>query len=613
MTGTITRGKILRADLAQWDGKTSTASRLDATGGTVTGLVLGNEVDVLQVYGAGTSRTRGTIADAITKISSSTATLVFAPGTWTIDADLTIPSNLSCHIPAGCTFSISSGKTLTINGPLYAEAATYISGAGTFVAGGGSPFYFLGDVRLHGAKLDGVTDDTAAYQRAAAASLSPYSPPGSTVLSDSIVLRDNQNWRLDGTQISITGNVKVFTVAAGVDDWSIRGRWSVTGNNDSSGSLSGSGAAVEITDSKHFYVDGLIANNIKGYGVHILPGSSTSPRAEHGVISGVQCYACTIGFAADAGTQPGAEYCTLANSIFSRNGTGVAISAGNAIISNCHIVDNTTNMAIDAGSNHAHGIVSGCNINHPSGTYNINLTNVTNGMTFHGCHVFEGTIWLNGCKGVTFSGGVMAPSVIINDTSVSPQSGYNFFKNNYWQTGYSGFLFSNNSGLNELVIMGGVGPAVYDSASGDVFNDPSPVYVNARRAAGSNQSLTSGVAATLILNTEVWDRRNAYDNATGSFVVPAEQKGTYRIHGNLMFSGTSMSSTSSIVDLKVNGTSTAVFLPAINSTTALQVQVDTELKLNAADIVTLVATITGTTPVFGHATYESRVMIERIG
>src|SRR2546421_1876778 len=101
MSGAITRGRVIRADLANWDGRTSTATRLDATGGTITGLAIGNEVDVLQVYGDGTARTRLTIANAVQQIGSASAVLVLAPGLWTIDANLTIPSNLTCHIPAG--------------------------------------------------------------------------------------------------------------------------------------------------------------------------------------------------------------------------------------------------------------------------------------------------------------------------------------------------------------------------------------------------------------------------------------------------------------------------------------------------------------------------------
>ena len=49
----VTKGKILRQDLELWDGVNKTAVRKDSTGGTVSGLVLGYEVDVLVSYGNG--------------------------------------------------------------------------------------------------------------------------------------------------------------------------------------------------------------------------------------------------------------------------------------------------------------------------------------------------------------------------------------------------------------------------------------------------------------------------------------------------------------------------------------------------------------------------------
>ena len=118
---TVTRAQIVRPDLSLYDGKNSTKSRVDATGGTVTGLRVNDFVDVLQVFGAGSTRNRTIIAQAVQHIGSSVACLKFSPGTWTIDDDLTVPANLPCHISAGCVFSISSGKTLTFSGPVYVE------------------------------------------------------------------------------------------------------------------------------------------------------------------------------------------------------------------------------------------------------------------------------------------------------------------------------------------------------------------------------------------------------------------------------------------------------------------------------------------------------------
>ena len=131
---TITRGKLQRGDHAQYDGKTIAATRTDASGGTITGLALNDYVDVLQVFGGGTARTLATIEAAKRGIGSSVAKLVFAPGTWTITDDITLPSNLTCEIPAGCVFSVSASKTLTFQGRVNVEyLASWSSGSGSVV------------------------------------------------------------------------------------------------------------------------------------------------------------------------------------------------------------------------------------------------------------------------------------------------------------------------------------------------------------------------------------------------------------------------------------------------------------------------------------------------
>lgn len=133
----ITKGLIQRQDCSLYDGRTLTASRQDSTGGTLSGLRINDWVDVLSVYGAGVNYTRGTIANAVNAIGSSTNVgLCFSPGTWTIDQNLTIPSNFTCIVPAGCVFSVDSGITLTIAGVLFRMHGTYSSGAGTVTVSG---------------------------------------------------------------------------------------------------------------------------------------------------------------------------------------------------------------------------------------------------------------------------------------------------------------------------------------------------------------------------------------------------------------------------------------------------------------------------------------------
>jgi len=117
----VQRGKVIRDDIANWDGKTKTSSRFDATGGTVTGLTVGDYVDVLQVFGKGDTYTVATINSALDFIGSNTATLMWTTGTWVIDANVTIPATLANTIPAGCIFAISNAVTLTFSGPINVE------------------------------------------------------------------------------------------------------------------------------------------------------------------------------------------------------------------------------------------------------------------------------------------------------------------------------------------------------------------------------------------------------------------------------------------------------------------------------------------------------------
>lgn len=158
--GTSTKRKIGKEDIELYDGRNRTFDRIDSTGGTTSITKYGDEVDVLQVFGAGASYTAGVINTALQRIGSSNrCILLFQTGTWTIDANVTIPSNYEVKIPYGCYFDISSGVTLTINGSLDCGAYNIYSGAGTLtIAGTVIPQWW-------GVMGDGSTDDSTAIGR----------------------------------------------------------------------------------------------------------------------------------------------------------------------------------------------------------------------------------------------------------------------------------------------------------------------------------------------------------------------------------------------------------------------------------------------------------------
>lgn len=118
----IIRDKVVRDDLANWDGVTKTASRTDETGGKISGLTVSDYVDVLQVFGK--TRTVATIKKALNFIGSNKVTLHWASGIWRIDSDVTIPDNFANHIPGGCVFEVATDVTLTFSGPVNIELST---------------------------------------------------------------------------------------------------------------------------------------------------------------------------------------------------------------------------------------------------------------------------------------------------------------------------------------------------------------------------------------------------------------------------------------------------------------------------------------------------------
>ena len=131
---TITKGYIGKQDFSLWDGtSTKTFTRENSSGFNLTlNQVDWPGVDVLQVYGAGASRSHTTLQAAITATSASRTPLWLSPGTWTIGANTTFGALATPVLPPGAIFSVSSGYTLTFTSP-YISAGDYqiFSGAGS--------------------------------------------------------------------------------------------------------------------------------------------------------------------------------------------------------------------------------------------------------------------------------------------------------------------------------------------------------------------------------------------------------------------------------------------------------------------------------------------------
>ena len=119
----VLRAGVVRDDMANWDGVTKAVSRVDETGGKVSGLTVGSCVDVLQIFGK--TYTVATIKSALKFIGTdNNVTLLWSSGIWRIDSSVTIPANFANHISGGCVFEIATGAVLTFSGPVNVELST---------------------------------------------------------------------------------------------------------------------------------------------------------------------------------------------------------------------------------------------------------------------------------------------------------------------------------------------------------------------------------------------------------------------------------------------------------------------------------------------------------
>lgn len=287
---------------------------------------------------------------------------------------------------------------------------------------------------------DGATDDAAVLQDAIDSGFKQIDARGlNLAILTQIDLAAGVTIDLTGTTITTTGSTITTFKADTIDDWALLGPFTVVG----AGTTSGTAKALHVVGCNRFRVRGMRAKNVKGHGFYLQPGTpSGSARGDQGVYESCIAEACYWGWEDTPGA--GAEYTIVRD--FSSSGCttwGVKTCAGNVEWNGGHDIDNVGDgFVMVGGSNHAHGIVTGRNINH-NGTYNLNLSGVVNGETFQGCHFYEKLMLLDGCKGVQFDGCVIdidgAGTIEVNSGT---GSGDCYMSNCYFPGDYGGVTIS---------------------------------------------------------------------------------------------------------------------------------------------------------------------------
>lgn len=148
-------------------------------------------------YNSGTL-TDDTINAAVTALSGAERRLFLKAGTWVIDANCTVPANITLVVARGAVLSISGGATLTINGDLEAGLYNIFSGAGSVAFGTSS----CSEAIPHWWSADG-----AGIKKAIAAHRRVRIPKGSYTTSVDIdITNDYQEVKCDSATITAAAN-----------------------------------------------------------------------------------------------------------------------------------------------------------------------------------------------------------------------------------------------------------------------------------------------------------------------------------------------------------------------------------------------------------------------
>jgi hypothetical protein len=139
----------------------------------------------------------------ITKAGTARATIYFQRGTYRIAGALTFPQNIGIKFELGASFSVDSGTTVTVNGPIEAGIWPIFLGSGTVRLDQAEVRDIL--PQWFGAAGNGSTDDTTAFKRAMDACnfrRTLYIPSGAYMIRDTIT---NKASRIAGETFYMDG------------------------------------------------------------------------------------------------------------------------------------------------------------------------------------------------------------------------------------------------------------------------------------------------------------------------------------------------------------------------------------------------------------------------
>jgi len=388
----------------------------------------------------------------------------------------------------------------------------------------------------------GVSDHTLYFQRAFSQGGYWQCGPGPFTISGTLKPVAGTKVLFHGTRLNHNTTTAITIWVDNVDNVALLGRLEIVGIG---GGVAGTAEGIRRSGGNRFFAENIVGRDIQGRAFYEVNGTAAGARGDQAVWSNCAAYDNYIGREDLADTPT--EYALWLNFTASGNLYGVNTRAGNVRFVGGNIVDNVQGgVWVRNGPNHAHGGFVGTNISHNgpgSGGWNIRLEDVENGETFVGVHCYgdnagTGNIQIIRSKGLLYTGGILDASIYTEDAT-----GYSYFTNNFCPDSVNTTGAYGNT--PKLVIC----RENFTRAGMWKYNSPGSCYVRVGRIAPM-QTFTAGAAATLVMNNESFDTRDAYNTTTGVFTLPWQ--GQFKVYGSLLIAGTSIANGD--VALVLNGT-----------------------------------------------------------
>lgn len=401
-------------------------------------------------------------------------------------------------------------------------------------------------------------------------------------------------------------NTDVFNVTGAsvtIQDVRFLGNWNTaTATSNQNGirnGTTGGGAA----GFQNFRGINLVFDHLNGAGLYT---ANDVGSFQGNYLANPQFLTCAVGFLSDTT----GEYWAIEG--IQANGCSIAVSikGGNCNLNGGHITGNAIGVQLLAGSNDAHGSVTGVLINHNT-FHCLDIGGIANGFLFEGCEVYYGNIFVQGAQGLIFRDCVIdVPALFfdVNTTGVfdncllplsvgNPPLIYNYAGSSTapascwveWRNTDVGL--SNLSTANSATDTGKSIRGLQSTIGTTALS-----YTPTNLSAGQTVIFTS--VTSTIQAIQGTNLNTPYSTSTGAWTCGGWGRGRTRLHGNLALTKAAGDSFASLdVQVQLNGTAVAHIPIAQTSTTAGFASFDLAIETKASDTLKLVfvasATFTG--------------------